>query len=904
MSSNCCLISGARGANVWLRNAKGDLPLHEAVASGRRELVKWLLEMRPSQINATNNDGRTLLHIAANTDNTDLCKILLDFGAQVNAVLRTSKNILMTPLDCALHKGYRSTAKYLQMHGGLPASRLASRQVMVNQESVPQLPVRHIKSTKINLRDNIAIEKREIFEMSPCSTPKHKFSGKIGGSLATSSEYSSEEYELDSKRLEREKRRRAKKHSQQHKKEKLISEQNSFSDGYESENLEKSRSSRKEKTLSESESSGNVYKRKSKRSKSEPSDPKTEKKSGLKKHKKIVNKSSESDVDKKYKKRRKTVTSKRASRSNSPSDEANNRKERKSGTHKTTEKIVQELVVNDGPGKENESSIRVNEIIEKIENNIQKLDSVIESRMSENEANIESVVRTTLITEAQVHAESQDSPDKISEEKIIAVIQENEFIDNQDTSKSVVRISETVEIRDFVKSADMENESVLTEELDARGDEMHKKESDINENEMKFVEHHAEIQEEKVESEILDQELEIRAHDSIIAIIPDTDVNELNASEDMNDENKAILGKLASQDTESNKEDESIIQEKDKPEEYVQAIIGILPDDDEKLAAGADAEERAEESPDSVMGEPVEANFEETQNTLTLIDEDRPGSENKNFRIYTPDRLVQQNSEEMKPEIPLIPADEIVSSTNINDDQDFYDEEETPLKSKDKGIQKVFPDTKIRKTDRKSSVQYEDVEKPTGFRRSSDSKRKEMYETESYKVLPDGSSQDVIEERNRERSKSLGRETDINIDIEEPDRFVKQASYTRRRMPSVSDNEMYSIVDSSGTVRRRRLKKKFRDKSRSSVVRSKSQNSDREYESSFFVDSGFEPSPRVVYQNRMMSPSLAAYYEDRNASGASPDKITDSKIPKRKPGDKNAVDMASVTQIVQTNMRR
>ncbi|CAG9820784.1 unnamed protein product [Phaedon cochleariae] len=31
----------------------------------------------------------------------------------------------MTPLDCALQRGFRSTAKYLQLHGGVPASRLS-----------------------------------------------------------------------------------------------------------------------------------------------------------------------------------------------------------------------------------------------------------------------------------------------------------------------------------------------------------------------------------------------------------------------------------------------------------------------------------------------------------------------------------------------------------------------------------------------------------------------------------------------------------------------------------------------------------------------------------------------------------------------------------------------------------
>lgn len=68
-------FTGSHGANLWLRNARGDLPLHDAAASGRRELVKFLLQMRPSQVNARNNDGRCPLHMAALNDNADMCKV-------------------------------------------------------------------------------------------------------------------------------------------------------------------------------------------------------------------------------------------------------------------------------------------------------------------------------------------------------------------------------------------------------------------------------------------------------------------------------------------------------------------------------------------------------------------------------------------------------------------------------------------------------------------------------------------------------------------------------------------------------------------------------------------------------------------------------------------------------------
>lgn len=50
--------------------------------------------------------------------------MLLDQGADVNSIYRSPRNVVMTPLDCALNKGYRSTAKFLQLHSGLPASKL------------------------------------------------------------------------------------------------------------------------------------------------------------------------------------------------------------------------------------------------------------------------------------------------------------------------------------------------------------------------------------------------------------------------------------------------------------------------------------------------------------------------------------------------------------------------------------------------------------------------------------------------------------------------------------------------------------------------------------------------------------------------------------------------------------
>lgn len=113
-----------RSANLWLRNARGDLPLHEAAASGRKELVQWLLEQRPNTINTTSNDGRSLLHIASSNAYADMCKMLLDFGADVNSIYRNNKGVVLTSLDSALSRGHRTIAKFLQANGGLPGSKL------------------------------------------------------------------------------------------------------------------------------------------------------------------------------------------------------------------------------------------------------------------------------------------------------------------------------------------------------------------------------------------------------------------------------------------------------------------------------------------------------------------------------------------------------------------------------------------------------------------------------------------------------------------------------------------------------------------------------------------------------------------------------------------------------------
>ena len=118
------------GADLWIRNSRGDYPIHEAIHSGRKDLISWLLNVNPESVNFTNDEGRTLLHIAALYDKIEICKVLMDQGAFVNSIMRNSKGQLLTPFDAAMHRSNRGCAKYLQLHGGVPAAKITDKNAL------------------------------------------------------------------------------------------------------------------------------------------------------------------------------------------------------------------------------------------------------------------------------------------------------------------------------------------------------------------------------------------------------------------------------------------------------------------------------------------------------------------------------------------------------------------------------------------------------------------------------------------------------------------------------------------------------------------------------------------------------------------------------------------------------
>lgn len=93
-----------------------DRKLLAAAEKGSTDLVKDLLSSG-AQVDATNEDGWTPLHFAAFYDHTDIVRLLLDRGADANAV--TSKD-RRTPLHCAAVRGNEDTVMQLLDAGADP----------------------------------------------------------------------------------------------------------------------------------------------------------------------------------------------------------------------------------------------------------------------------------------------------------------------------------------------------------------------------------------------------------------------------------------------------------------------------------------------------------------------------------------------------------------------------------------------------------------------------------------------------------------------------------------------------------------------------------------------------------------------------------------------------------------
>ncbi|EYC43116.1 hypothetical protein Y032_0502g2614 [Ancylostoma ceylanicum] len=99
-------------ASFEIQNYRGDLPVHEAVQTGSKDVVEWLLALQPSSINAASHEGRTCLHLAAAQGNLEMVILLCTKGCFVNPLMLYKGN-LYTPLDVARRKDHQVVVDYL-----------------------------------------------------------------------------------------------------------------------------------------------------------------------------------------------------------------------------------------------------------------------------------------------------------------------------------------------------------------------------------------------------------------------------------------------------------------------------------------------------------------------------------------------------------------------------------------------------------------------------------------------------------------------------------------------------------------------------------------------------------------------------------------------------------------------
>ena len=87
----------------------GYTALHIAALSGKTEIVRLLI-VAGSDVNAPDSSGRTPLHLSASLGWVDVVRLLLDNGAELNAV----NNFGLTPAAFAKLSGHEELARGLE----------------------------------------------------------------------------------------------------------------------------------------------------------------------------------------------------------------------------------------------------------------------------------------------------------------------------------------------------------------------------------------------------------------------------------------------------------------------------------------------------------------------------------------------------------------------------------------------------------------------------------------------------------------------------------------------------------------------------------------------------------------------------------------------------------------------
>jgi ankyrin repeat protein len=107
------LLEKGTQVNSPSRTSMRVMPLHSAIANRRTEIVRLLLD-HGADVNARQADDFTPLHEAAQNGMLDVTQWLLDRGADINPRLSSSGK---TPLALAIEHQHEDVAKLLREHG-------------------------------------------------------------------------------------------------------------------------------------------------------------------------------------------------------------------------------------------------------------------------------------------------------------------------------------------------------------------------------------------------------------------------------------------------------------------------------------------------------------------------------------------------------------------------------------------------------------------------------------------------------------------------------------------------------------------------------------------------------------------------------------------------------------------
>ncbi len=101
------------GANITAKNEKEEITLHLAVWMQDQTIVKFLLELDPESVNATDTYGNTPLSFACYQNDIPMVSLLLDNGAN----MKKYSKILISPLHRAIQRGTLDIVKFLVEKG-------------------------------------------------------------------------------------------------------------------------------------------------------------------------------------------------------------------------------------------------------------------------------------------------------------------------------------------------------------------------------------------------------------------------------------------------------------------------------------------------------------------------------------------------------------------------------------------------------------------------------------------------------------------------------------------------------------------------------------------------------------------------------------------------------------------